>query len=282
MAIDLEADSSQYVTTTDNPGATSMVVSMWIKPESLPGTRYLFDLSRTASAYTVNGLQMYINASGTVGVRSEQTTSTTTSTCSIGSWHHVLGRWNGNSYRAVAIDGETLVANTDFRSISADQQQMNIGRRNDNNVSQDYFDGLITNVGIWTGSALSSRNCLELAAGADPRQVRPERLTSYLPLINTPVDLVGNGGTMTWSVGNTPSYVADSPGIAWRTNDPIVGFTAAPVGGGGGAGLQSDLSYLRNGGLQAMQRSTFNAKTAAAVQSNSEAARRQLLLRRHR
>ena len=98
-----------------------------------------------------------------------------------GQWHHLCGIARAVDDRSVYLDGGGRGDNATIQTpVAGNIDRTTIGRR-DNIESSNAFDGLVGHVAIWNID-LTDAEVRILAAGADPRTVRPDNLIAYWPL----------------------------------------------------------------------------------------------------
>ena len=138
------------------------------------------------------------------------------STFPTGTLRRVVGTYthSGTTCR-LYIDG-TLVASNSSSAL-ASSTGIDIGRRGDGFA---YWDGMIAEVAVWPGLALSAANAREYARGYTPDQIRPDKLRGYW-------EQTKNDGYRDMAGGRTLTAF-NSPG--WRTHPRMIGRTMAQVG----------------------------------------------------
>jgi hypothetical protein len=83
--------------------------------------------------------------------------------------------------RRVYLDGTDKGTDATARNpLAAAHDRMSIGSDGET-VPADYFDGRIAHVAVWN-VALTDQEIRSLAAGANPRRVRPDSLIAYWPV----------------------------------------------------------------------------------------------------
>lgn len=248
-AVDLEKDSSQYLSITD-ANQTGLDVSedisieAWIKLETLPSANiYLI-----ASKFEINNdraYSFYVDITGTLRIRiSDDGTgnsshylvhkSSTVVDSFLGIWLHVAFSWdmsapasvfyfNGKNENGTKQSGTTIGAN-----IYNSSAPFSIGCEFNSGSTQNFFDGLIDCVRVWSDIRSSSEiadNYTRLLTGSEGNLVGCWQFENdLLDMTSNNNDLTNNNSAtfVNGSAGDTPfnDFEADTggPGV-------MVGFS---------------------------------------------------------
>ena len=234
-SIDLEKDSSQYISTADSTSLSvtgSHTLEAWIKLESIPadGQRFAviskletgsnkrsYELAVETTAGTEVRVKMSLSSNGTA-IEQYKTSSTLLST---GTWTHIAGVYTTGSntinlYVNGADAGSTDAAGS-ISSIYNSDLGLGIGAANVGGTPSVFFDGKIDDARIWN----TARSASEIANSREGELGGNESgLAGYWRLNNTTDDATANGNTAT--LQNSPSYSTDVPfaGGGVGTNAP--------------------------------------------------------------
>ncbi len=126
---------------------SSGTVTLWVNPRGFSKSKhYLFGhLTQPAN----NRIQLFCNASGTLGVGLGNNASTNTNigTLNTQEWYHIALTWSNTSY-AVFVDGQQKDSGT-FSGISAKQTYADIGNSGNKSQLSEAFYGLIDEVRLY-------------------------------------------------------------------------------------------------------------------------------------
>jgi hypothetical protein len=163
-AADLEEGDLDYLYVADNAdfdfGANDFTISMWIKPESVQvgngsDPRPIAKDSSSSGNYSWHALY-YGNLMGfrssSNGTSFTQTAISTTITA--GNWYHMVWTRSGTTITCY-LNGSSLGTGSCVATIRANSENLYIGS---GNLGGSYIDGLIDEVSIWNGTALTSGN----------------------------------------------------------------------------------------------------------------------------
>ena len=144
------------------------------------------------------------NVSGTSGANATTTGAATTSA----TWDHACGVTRSDTDRSAFVNGGSEGTSSTSRAPNESlYTKIVLGSNPPNSI---YSDGKLSHVATWS-VALSDDEIASLAAGAHPRQVRPDALVEYYPLNrlsgNEPGTIAGFDLTDT----NTVTYTDDTP-----------------------------------------------------------------------
>ena len=141
----------------------------------------------------------------------------TTSGYSTGQWHHACGVVASVTDRRTYIDGGSKGTNA-TSSTPVGLDRISIGRFGDSSPGA-YMSGMIAEISIWSGLALSDAEVALLAKGVPSLLVNPSYLRTYIPLIgrySPEIDLM-DGRNLTV----TGATVADHPRILYPVVLPL-------------------------------------------------------------
>lgn len=238
MAINLNG-SSQYLTAPVDSGLEfgtgDFTVSFNVYIRSLEaGKRYasisLGTGSNGNSSFGSNFVScawcLYVYSSQIDFIRNDTVGTTSISrsfTFTLNTWQRVTVRRSGTAVSILV--GSTQVGATATSSASLNRiasggsQDLHIGRLFTGNGAEtpisgtnyyvSFMDGLVSEVGIWKGAALTDAEIASLAAGFTPDQIRPQSLQFYAPLVNNLNDVCG-GRAIT---NNNGATVATHPRV---------------------------------------------------------------------
>jgi len=170
---------------------------------------YRFDLHIKDSA---GGNYLTCTQKGTSGFASASTTVGAASN----TWQNAIATWTSNSSRECWINNANSSANTTNVGTSS-----SIGRTLGPGAD-DAMEGSCRAFAMWN-VALDAGERAALAAGIDPRFVRPQSLVAYLPLLNgdATTDLI-NGD---WTTSGTISANASGPRIIQPNRQQISSYS---------------------------------------------------------
>lgn len=160
---DFESGDSDYVDVNDDAvlgaGVSAFTVSAWYKPESVGADRVIWNYMRPESTSYGMG-NMFAASDNKLYCRSVTTAhalkqAVSTTTVSAGNWYHVACVYNG-THLAIWVNGAlegvaAMTGNTDDYTSKHD-----IGRGYWGDAAQQYADGIIDELGIWTAAKTSS------------------------------------------------------------------------------------------------------------------------------
>lgn len=235
MSRSFVAASTQYLYSTGASPVTTypVTISAWFKPTtSHNGT--LLDLTHASDN---NRIALVTDVAGTLSLVSATTglsagvTSSGTYTTNV--WNHAIGVVSGAAARSVLLNGAGGGSNATSITTS------NLGRAyagslfaNGSHTAGYYFNGLIAHVAVWN-VALSSDEQAALAAGADPRMVRPTALVSYLPMLGRGTAEEDWVNSTLIGLSNSSTTVSqDNPRIAFSPGPYFAGSVAPAVSDG--------------------------------------------------
>lgn len=139
------------------------------------------------------------DSGGTVAVSSTGSTES-------GSWLHYAAVFSSSTSRTAYRNGVAGSVDTTSKTVSG-VNVTNIGARYSTTVGS-YFSGDIAEAAVWS-VALNADEIASLAKGFSPRQIRPQSLVFYAPLVRTVQDVRG-GVALTDTV---PTTAADHPPV---------------------------------------------------------------------
>jgi hypothetical protein len=196
--------SNQNLISIDPIDAVPLTIACWFKSDVL-ATKNLTFLSDTNAG--ANGWGMYLSAAGLlrgyVIAAGASSDFGTTSSYSIGTWHHACLSCPTNSERTVYLDAGGQTTNTATRNVSAvGITTLRIG------WPASALDGLAAEVGVWS-AALTQPEIASLARGMTCDKVRPQNLVFYAPLVR---DLIDQKGGLAIT-NNNSATVANHPRV---------------------------------------------------------------------
>lgn len=157
------------------------------------------DLYRAA-----NTSQRYVEARSIDAATASQ--AQTTTVYSLSTWRHCCAVFAAADDRRSYIDGAGKGTEATARD-PADLDTIAIGSRYDSLGFGEFHDGAIAHAAIWD-AVLTDDEVAALAAGADPRTIRPANLAFYAPMVrDEDLDIVGG---LALTAVNTPT-IADHP-----------------------------------------------------------------------
>ena len=163
--------------------AAPFTISAWVRKDLATGRGIVVFIGDASSADDRLQLQLEPN-NGAVRLLVKNTANVFAATSTnwvTGQWHHLCGIARAVDDRSVYLDGGGRGDNaTSQTPVAGNVDRTTIGRR-DNIESANAFDGQIGHVAIWDID-LTDVEIGILAAGADPRSVRPDNLIAYWPL----------------------------------------------------------------------------------------------------
>ena len=211
MARLFDDGSSQYLSVASAPVTDyPFTLSAWANSNDDTIAQYVLslgDLSEPDDFFVVR----FVGNQGGDPVEFLRVSSGSASNCQATSgytantWHHLCAVGSASNDVAMFIDGGNKGTSNDDRAAN-NWDGCRIGTSADSTPSS-YMSGAIAHAAIWN-AALTDAEVAALAAGADPRTIRPESLAAYWPLVRTDQDIVG-GYDMTAT--NNPTW-ADGPG----------------------------------------------------------------------
>jgi hypothetical protein len=151
--------------------------------------------SAPASAAVVQG--------GTVG------SATVSGTASLSTWNHAAGVFSANNNRVAYWNGTAGTAETTSATPSG-INRINLAARYIVTLG-NFFTGGLAEVAIWN-AALTAAEIAELAAGFNPRLIRPQSIVYFNRLINASQDI--RGGLTLTNVGGATT-VSTHPRIIY-------------------------------------------------------------------
>ncbi len=145
ISFDGNNDAVEINTATLN--ISNGTVALWVNPRGFSKSKhYLFGhLTQPAN----NRIQLFCNASGTLGVGLGNNASTNTNiqTLNTQEWYHIALTWSNTSY-AVFVDGQQKASGT-FSGISAKQTYADIGNSGNRSQLSEAFYGRIDEVRLY-------------------------------------------------------------------------------------------------------------------------------------
>jgi hypothetical protein len=214
MAYNFVAASRQYLSAPDSSTLDitgQLTVACWAKSSgSYSANRGL------VSKYGFDGNQrsyvIYINASGFVGFALStngtfQATNVLMGSTAIGTdWAHIAGVVTPSVRQEVFLNANSAAVKTSgvLANIHSGTAPLWIGAQFTISTSDNVFDGLIAEVGIWN-VALTAAEIASLAKGMTCDKVSPQSLVFYAPLVR---DLIDQKGGLTITNNNAATVAA--------------------------------------------------------------------------
>lgn len=123
-----------------------------------------------------------------------------TATYTTGSWNHICAVVSSATDRRLYLNGNVVDSTTSSNPTGF--TRLHIGSRRNNSITDNFFDGKIAEVGIWSNN-LAYDEVISLAKGVSCTLVRTTSLAFYAPLIRNIVDLSKNNLALTNNGGAT-------------------------------------------------------------------------------
>lgn len=206
-SLSLTAASSQFAYKSDETnlqfGSGDFTVCAWIKRASTGNNRPIF--AKTNG--TTEGIAIYFRNENEIRVdlfnSGTDTIIGSTAITSTSTWYHVAVTRSGTDVK-IYIDGVQDGTGTSSKSVSASTQDMLIGKMITD--ASYYFDGLIDEVRIYKGTALSSTEINNIKY---KKSLAPANLVAFYKLNNSYGDASGNSYTLTSS--GSPTFSTTVP-----------------------------------------------------------------------
>lgn len=196
--------STQYAGITSSLGSLNdpLTMACWFNSDDATIAQVLMALSNTGATTGAYLLRALGNTAGDPVAATKQNDAgttqgvSTTTGYSVNTWHHACGVFTSDTARTAYIDGgsSATVSTPSISDPTADA--FNIGAWQDSAGYKQYMSGMIAHAAIWN-AALTAAEVASLAKGMDPRQIRPESLIAYWPLVGKAapeIDIVGGYG----------------------------------------------------------------------------------------
>ena len=203
------AASSEALTIAEAPvTGPPFTVSFWFRPTTVGvlQTMFWFGDASVTNHYFQVGLDStnHLFVQAQVGVSTS--TTPTTQTVTVNTWHHAMVTFASNTSRIVSLDDQTEAENTsDLVPLS--RNSMAWGRSNDSTPSQ-YYDGYLFWGSIYSEAILGEQRT-PLANGACPLHHRREHLERFYPFVGEDdKDLIAG---KILSVVGTPTFTDSAP-----------------------------------------------------------------------
>lgn len=214
MARNFLSASTQYIVATVAPPVTAPPFTMaaWAKPQATTVNGIVlgfFDSASTTIRYelqcrSTNAVRALHGDGTTVG------SATTTATGTTGTWQHCCAVFSATNSRTAYINGAnpitetTSVANSmaSLNRISSGRSTASAGALN--------FNGDIAEAAVWD-VALNTAEIASLAAGTNPKLIRPQNLLLYVPIYGAASpepNLTIAGSTYNMTLTNSPATAA--------------------------------------------------------------------------
>lgn len=213
MAYSFRRASFRYLSAAAPAQGVPMTLAAMFYCETLTATNAILAVGQ---ANATHRHRISVNSSGAFSALSSGFTSGTTSALGIsatatgqvlaGRWYHGAMTAESNS-RVAYLDGVAATANTTSFESFNNFDYTHISSQFSNSIF-DYMDGEIAEVGIWS-AALTGDEIRSLSRGCACKNVRPESLVFYAPLVRNLVDVRG-GAVIT---NNNAATVANHPRV---------------------------------------------------------------------
>ncbi|MFO7969946.1 MAG: LamG domain-containing protein, partial [Candidatus Izemoplasmatales bacterium] len=242
-----ESEGDSMVLGAVNPALFS--VSMWIKPESFDND---FNNILSTRDGTTGGYAFYIDDDTPFVLRAYTFSGITTITPSTesliaGEWYHAVMTYNGSVIK-LYING--VLNNTGTQAYTQSNKNITLGS-DDANTGDDFYDGIIDEVGIWS-RALTSDEVSDLYNGGDglPYGGGISLVTLNAPVnyFNTTNSYIPLNCSATYST--RLSYIVDGVEVSWITNstpDETLTYDAGIIGASDGTYNWTCNSTMANG-----------------------------------
>lgn len=189
--------------------AAPLTIAAWFRPDTLHVGQFVaIDRSSVRNDWFGIGLlasgktfAICIENGGYFG-EAQSATSAVTNT-----WQHCCGVFPSSASRTVYLDGGNSGTQT-FKISPGGVNGVRIGSRTFNSTQGIFFDGRLSEVGIWN-TDLTASEIASLAKGMTCDKIRPQSLVFYAPLVRDLQDVRG-GLTIT---NNNAATVANHPRV---------------------------------------------------------------------
>lgn len=222
--------SIQYLDRAASAPATALplTLSIWFRHTNQPTTEELLTLHLGAGGDTRYGLWLYSDKSVLATARNDaaggQAEAQTLATSAEQVWHHGAAVFTSTSSRAAYLNGANKATNAAVIGAFT-PAGVGIGK----SIDVQGFTGQLAHAAIWT-AALDDAEIAALAAGFDPRMIRPDALAAYWPLESDAplpdfwrgrLDL-SNGGSTAYEVTLPPYLGPTTPRLGMKMSAPGV------------------------------------------------------------
>jgi len=193
-------DGNDYIIVPDNDslniGTGNVTVSAWVKPTNLDANYNILDKRGSGNL----GIEFMIHSTDRIFFRISDGTDTyynySGSLLTLGQWHHVCAVWNpSTTYAKFYLDGvdvgrQTGTTNANVGN-SDNTSELRLGRSS-NGYTNNYFDGKMANVAMWT------------------RELSPEEVQSVMNKSYSQLGSVEKTSLVSWwALDNTSDRGAD-------------------------------------------------------------------------
>ena len=273
-------DGNDYIIVPDNDslniGTGNVTVSAWVKPTNLDANYNILDKRGSGNL----GIEFMIHSTDRIFFRISDGTDTyynySGSLLTLGQWHHVCAVWNpSTTYAKFYLDGvdvgrQTGTTNANVGN-SDNTSELRLGRSS-NGYTNNYFDGKMANVAMWTRElspeevqSVMNKSYSQLGS------VEKTSLVMWQSLDSSSIGQTGNNGVVTPSSGETlgiekvDNNTASAYGSGSESNIANVTNGVAITYAGVGTGLNavfSDPSLLNTAIVASenkLHKLTFNA-----------------------
>lgn len=210
--------TSQYINGSSSPVSNMpLTIACWMKPTSVSAGVFqmIIQINLNSQPTTTTGAYRLLLPTNNTILRCSQVTNGTaansdsaSNSLSANTWAHCAGVFSSTTSRTGYVNGVASTTNT--TSLSAPTVgTINIGAAIINNSSAStYLSGNIAEIGVWS-VALTAAEIASLSKGLSCRNIQPQSLVFYAPLIR---DLNDIARGITISNINS-STVSDHPRI---------------------------------------------------------------------
>lgn len=195
MARDFTAGSSENLRVNSSPiTAYPFSISLWFYADNGANTCSLCWIGDKDVSNEYQGLRIGSDEVIAAYSRNSSTfpAAFSSAAATLNTWQHAAGVFASASSRAAYLNGGNKGTETTSVTINNTYDRVTIGNQDDS-TPNDYMDGRIAMVGIWS-AALTDADVAVLGAGYSPLFVKPESLAIYLPIVgkySPEIDLVG-------------------------------------------------------------------------------------------
>lgn len=172
------------------PPVTTVAFTMmiWIKPANTT-SRGLVGVENSAS--NANHFRMALGGTGGVQAVCNGTATGSSPASSNSVWQCIIGQFISATSRQ-AFNGATASSVNTTNLTPSGVNILEIGAFNNGGSRSNFFPGILAEIAFWSLGSLTADDRLALRSGLSALAVRPQNLISYIPLVDTPIDLIAN------------------------------------------------------------------------------------------
>lgn len=218
---------TDYTLSTTTPvTAAPLTMAAWFNADSATAGDTLISISDSSATGNLFRLMIRGDVGGdpvrasTVTGGAEVSADTTTG-YTTGTWMHACAVYASSTSRTAYISGGSSANNT-TSSVPSSLDRIGLACDADSTI-QRIYSGLLHWPAIWN-VALTQQEISSLAAGADPRTIRPANLVTFVPLERDNFDIKGRTFTDT----GTPAFVDSRPSGLSRYYPPTYQSPSPP------------------------------------------------------